>query len=443
MTIKSKSLLILAAMLVLALLLGAGIVHNTVINLREADRLKITLDYLGWFIDIREDMSLLMDSTTDCMLQDVPDSRTVCNTYMDRIKGDLDFIYNYVEEHREQFLNYDQRIRELEIIRSFYAELADSIRMSHDILDRDGLIPAFNYFEYVLEPRFENKLLIMVSDSIKRGSREMESSYLQLLLYTNVIPIRWRKDDTEVVSLNNAIENLINVNNTDMNIHVQIDLLKDYLISRDEKYKLEFLESSDDVWLAFNSWLEIVNMQKALRVEGEDDNLRQVLQIIHDFNDFERIGIEIAGLVDKGDMKEAFRMYRDEYDSMMDGKLQKGIHHAAEDVKEEMTEAYRAIRRKTLVAAAEILSLLMIVVAALSAILINFILGFTRSLKELGTATGEIGKGNLDYRSGLSTKDELGDLSRFLDSMASDLKNATVSRDYASGIIDAMPEALI
>ncbi|HEB02107.1 MAG TPA: PAS domain S-box protein [Nitrospirae bacterium] len=245
------------------------------------------------------------------------------------------------------------------------------------------------------------------------------------------------------MNLNNAIEHLISINNTDMNIHMQADELKDYLISRDEKYRLGFLEKSDEVWIAFNDWLEIVNMQKALRVEGEDDDLLQVRQITEDLNDFERIGIEIAGLVEKGDTEEALRKTRQEYDPFMADRLQRDIHHAAEDAKEEITEAYRAIRRKTLVAAAEILLLLVIVVAALSAVLINFILGFTRSLKELGTATGEIGKGNLDYRSRLSTKDELGDLSRFLDSMASDLKNATVSRDYASGIIDAMPEALI
>jgi len=36
MTIKSKSLLILATMLALAFLLGAGIVRNTMVNLREA-----------------------------------------------------------------------------------------------------------------------------------------------------------------------------------------------------------------------------------------------------------------------------------------------------------------------------------------------------------------------------------------------------------------------
>ncbi|HEB02106.1 MAG TPA: hypothetical protein ENI12_02625 [Nitrospirae bacterium] len=138
-------------------------------------------------------MSLLFDSTTDSMLQDVSGSRASSNMYMDRIREGLDSIYNYVEEYEEQFLNYDKRIRELEIIRSFYAELADSIILSYDILDSEGQAPAFNYLEYILEPRFENKLMVMVSDSIKRGSREVESSYLQILLYTNVIPIRWRK----------------------------------------------------------------------------------------------------------------------------------------------------------------------------------------------------------------------------------------------------------
>ena len=43
MTIRRKSLLILGSVVLIAFVFGAGIVRNTVINMKEAHRLRITL----------------------------------------------------------------------------------------------------------------------------------------------------------------------------------------------------------------------------------------------------------------------------------------------------------------------------------------------------------------------------------------------------------------
>jgi PAS domain S-box-containing protein len=70
-------------------------------------------------------------------------------------------------------------------------------------------------------------------------------------------------------------------------------------------------------------------------------------------------------------------------------------------------------------------------IIALLAIFTGFYIArsITRPLQNLALGASEIGRGNLDYRVGTTAKDEIGILSRELDSMAGKLINTMVSRD--------------
>ncbi|MCK4910350.1 MAG: PAS domain S-box protein [Thermodesulfovibrionales bacterium] len=443
MTIRTKSLLILGSIMIISLLFGAGIVRNTIINLKEADRLEVTLDYFSRFIDIREEMSLLMGSVTDCMLQDVSGSMSACRLHMDEVEKKLDSLLEYVNENEGSFLNYEQRVYELELILALFEELKASIGVSFDVLRLEGKETAFDYLDAELEPEFENRLLVYVNDSIERGSREVESSYLQLLLYTNVIPVRWKRDDTVAVDLHNAMEYLIGINTADMHLHMQAKELKDYLVTLEEGHRVGFLGKSDDIRLAFNRWFETVLYQRCLGLSGEDNDLQTVRGLINDYEEFESTGLEIISLARAGDMARAMMKLRTGFDPFMADRIQVPIHSSLHDAREGMSDAFRAIQRKTLGASAEIILFLAIVVVSLTTIILSFILGFTKSLTGLEKATEEIGRGNLDHRLSVISKDELGDLSRFIDMMAEDLKNVTVSRDYSMSVLDMLPEVLI
>ncbi len=443
MTIRRKSFLILGSVVLIALVLGAGIVRNTVINIKEADRLRITLDYFSWFIDVREEMSLLMESETDCMVEDVPGSRSQCRLHMANVDQKLNSLLQYVKEHEGSFLNYSQRVYELELIKSFFEEFGRSINVSFDLLRLEGREAALDYLDKELAPDFETKLLLYVNDSIERGSREVENSYLQLLLYTNVVPIRLGKDDVVAANLQNAMEYLTGINTTDMHIHMQARELKEYLVARGDVSSARFLGKGDDIRLSFNRWLETVLYQKALGLSGEDEDQKAVNGLIRDYEKFESLGIEIITLAEAGDKASALRKLREEYDPFMAERIQAAIHLSMLDAKKEITNSYRAIQRKTLGASAEIIVFIIIIVASLSIIILSFILGFTKSLSGLTKATEEIGRGNLDHRLADTSKDELGELARFVDMMAEDLKNVTVSRDYSMRVLDMLPEVLI
>lgn len=73
------------------------------------------------------------------------------------------------------------------------------------------------------------------------------------------------------------------------------------------------------------------------------------------------------------------------------------------------------------------------IIVLLAAIMgVILVLSVTRPLRHLVEGTEEIGKGNLDYKIAIRSRDEIGDLSTAFERMALKLKQTTVSRDELS-----------
>jgi PAS domain S-box-containing protein len=68
---------------------------------------------------------------------------------------------------------------------------------------------------------------------------------------------------------------------------------------------------------------------------------------------------------------------------------------------------------------------------ALGAVFLAYLFGrtLTRPVRQLAEGAKEVGRGNLDFRIGMRSKDEFGELSLVFDRMAEELKKTTVSRD--------------
>ena len=68
---------------------------------------------------------------------------------------------------------------------------------------------------------------------------------------------------------------------------------------------------------------------------------------------------------------------------------------------------------------------------------------FTEPVKELTAGAAIIGRGDLDYRVKVDSKDELGLLADTFNKMTEDLKKTVVSKDYVDNIIENMLDALV
>lgn len=68
---------------------------------------------------------------------------------------------------------------------------------------------------------------------------------------------------------------------------------------------------------------------------------------------------------------------------------------------------------------------------------------FTKPIEELIISAAIVGKGDLNHRTEIESKDELGRLAHSFNKMTEDLQKTTVSRDYVDNIIESMSDSLI
>jgi PAS domain S-box-containing protein len=122
---------------------------------------------------------------------------------------------------------------------------------------------------------------------------------------------------------------------------------------------------------------------------------------------------------------------------------------------EDKQEAFQRDRLRKLQAHADrqinIISALLdrYLVIEISIIFFGFLASFflsriiTRDLDKLQRGTRQIASGNFDARIDISSKDEIGELARSFNAMASELKTKTVSKEYVDNIIRNMADALL
>jgi PAS domain S-box-containing protein len=147
-------------------------------------------------------------------------------------------------------------------------------------------------------------------------------------------------------------------------------------------------------------------------------------------------------------------------------EIDRGVSHADEVLNNEVEVAYSArfyplvqiyaserdaeIQREALeieqsVARVSWVGAVATIAAVLLASLIALFLSrsFSGPLGELTTAAMEVGRGNLDARIPIASRDEFGLLARAFNQMADDLSHTTVSKEFVDGIIKSMGESLI
>jgi PAS domain S-box-containing protein len=148
------------------------------------------------------------------------------------------------------------------------------------------------------------------------------------------------------------------------------------------------------------------------------------------------------GLLDE-DVDAAERFLEDQICHHFEKELLPRLVAIREQSERESTGGIRTAER-ALVVAAQRRGILLIATAAIA---VSIGLFMSRSIgKPLSTlqrAAQEIGRGRLDTRVAIRSRDEIGTLAASLNQMAAELREKTVSKDYVDNIIHSMQEMLI
>ncbi|HUT93745.1 MAG TPA: histidine kinase dimerization/phosphoacceptor domain -containing protein [Thermoguttaceae bacterium] len=160
------------------------------------------------------------------------------------------------------------------------------------------------------------------------------------------------------------------------------------------------------------------------------------------FAEHQRLMGEFLALVDE-DADRAERFLEDRVCPHFESSLLPILAGYRERAEREFTQGIRTAERA--MAVADERRGLLIVAAAASAVLMGLVMSRSigKPLSMLKQAALEMGRGRLDTRVAIRSRDEIGVLGGALNQMAADLEETTVSKGYLDNIIRSMREMLI
>ena len=151
---------------------------------------------------------------------------------------------------------------------------------------------------------------------------------------------------------------------------------------------------------------------------------------------------QFRGLPDE-DVDAAERFLEDQICHHIENEFLPRLVAIREQAKRESTRGIRSAERALFVAD-QVRGMLL---AATAAVAVSIGLFMSRSigkpLRTLQRAAQDIGRGRLDTRVAIRSRDEIGTLAASLNRMAAELREKTVSKDYVDNIIHSMREMLI
>ncbi len=133
--------------------------------------------------------------------------------------------------------------------------------------------------------------------------------------------------------------------------------------------------------------------------------------------------------------------------TLLEPALEEALIHRVASYRLAATEEVSEEARKILAEASSATRLVM--GASVFAVVLSILLGLTaahslaKPVTQLRNAAVDIGKGNLETRVELRSRDEIGQLAASFNEMATELSNTTVSKSYLDEVIDTMAGALI
>lgn len=163
-------------------------------------------------------------------------------------------------------------------------------------------------------------------------------------------------------------------------------------------------------------------------VESEKDELQEVRLLKDDVNAFADLTLKVAALLEAGEHKAA-RVFSEDRILPVSLKVQALVSDLEMDAQEEIQAALSATGDATQVNIWG--SLILTLTAFMAAIGLGLYLSrsISGNVRKLHAATGRLGKGKLDTRIEITSRDELGQIASDVNTMAEGLRKAIVSRD--------------
>jgi methyl-accepting chemotaxis protein len=344
---------------------------------------------------------------------------------------------------------HQDKSRELQratLMRNKHNQIKETIAKAFDLMEAGERGVAYTSLETDVEDWMNYVLVEEIDWAVSEEIREVHAAYDEVLIRLGSIPWGGQKGAEVIKTARYFLSNMFMADKLSVNIQKQHKEVIDYLIAGEARELEEFKEHGLVARVALRDWTN------AIRTEEEHkEKLRNLLitttRLEQGYNRFSEMAATTFSLKEAGKAEEISRFISDTLEPFLHEVLLLQISEVIARAEKEIDIAHQRLLKVTLRTGVTGIVIQLMVSLIIIFLVIHMIRGVIIPLEKLRMGTEQLRRGALDYRIGLRTKDEMGQLALSFDRMAEDLQNTradiTIAKEYTDNILRSMSDMLV
>jgi PAS domain S-box-containing protein len=299
-----------------------------------------------------------------------------------------------------------------------------------------------NEVEFWINRVLSNKLDKALAEEI----REANEAYDEVLIRLGSIPWGGAGSIEQLHNARFSMQSFIAVDKVLSGIRREYKELVDYLVSGEEKDVKELEEHGVKVEIVLKDWMIATQTQTKLGRGGKWERLKIALEMEKKHNELLELAHKAFELEEAGKTEKIAELIKNKlkphvYDVLL-SQLSQEIGH----IKKDAENANQRLLDITFAAGVKAVVLLAVVSSIIIFIIFSLIRGIISPLDRLRRGTEIIGRGSLEHRICLKTKDELGQFALAFDRMTEALQKSRDeiihAKEYTDNVLRSMSDTL-
>jgi signal transduction histidine kinase len=424
MTIKIKFSIIL---IIIGLLLGAYtivLVWNTSRNLRIIRVTNIEFTVLLAAAKTRTHIDWQIKEATEYLRFRSPESESDTQKHAEHAKAGLE---EWKAAIKKMLLHgvpgKEDNLANINRVEKLYLDIGRDIQMSFELAKKGENEAAFQTIKAA--DMTVKELFGIIDMAMRAENKAVLDSHRVLLGRLGTMP--WRFDKS-LEMLNNAempIYHFLGVERVRSAINRQMKDALDYLLAAEEDELKEYQENGVKAHMALHNWLTTVQLQignPGLNMNEDLRAARNVEKAYHQVLELMSLAFEMKLA---GNSSEVARIMKQEVDPIFNDILMPNIEKSLNSCKNAMGEAHDEFLDFSYSAGVQSVTFFGFVLVVILTLTASLTIRTAKSFRLLRAGMDIIGKGELDYRIQLNSRDELGQLADYFDGMTEKLQKVT------------------
>jgi len=424
MTIKIKFSIIL---IIAGLLLGSYLVvllWNTSQNIRNIRVSNIEFNVLLAAAETRTNIDWQIKEATDYLRFRLPESESKTLSYANKArKGLEDWKLSTQKLLNRGVSGKVDNLENVNRVEVLYLDISSKINLAFKMAKSGENEEAFQTIKSADE--MVKSLFGIIDLAMEVEKMALLESHKVILARLAVMPWRVNRSLLMIEKAEMPIFHFLGVERVRSSINRQMKDALDYLLAAEEQEIREFEENGVKADIALHDWITTIQLQIGNPKLNMTEDLKAAGNVEKAYHRVLELVAMAFDMKLEGQSNEVARIMKKEVDPIVEGTLMPNIDISINSCKNAMADAHEELIDFSYAAGVQSVTFFSFVFMVIVTLTISLTRRTVKSFGQLRTGMDIIGKGELDYRIQLKSRDELGQLADNFDQMTEKLQEVT------------------